>query len=161
MHLNDNDQARWNAVTADAHLLERQDPHLKIKTEFRMSDPQIKTWMQDVLAPSLMEAEEGVATCLASVESERDAVVRALKVNIIEHWWDMFPKKTPKDVVAHFRDNGVETDTLRHMVVESHYPPEHSQADIDRIRHEIAEEHGIDPEDIIVELDGMDKPTVH
>lgn len=161
MHLNDKDQARWNEMTADAHLLERKDPHMKLKTEFRMSDPEIKTWMQDVLAPSLMDGEAGVALCMASVEKEQDTVLRALKVNLIEHWWNIFGTKTPEDVVSQFKNNGMEKDTLRHMVLDNHFPPEPNMDQIENIRLALAEEHGLDPEDIVVEMDGMDVPTYH
>lgn len=161
MHLRENEQARWNAMTADAQALERQDPHLKIKIEFRMSDPAIKKWMTDVLAPSLMDGEAGVTACLNSIEEEKDTVVRALKISILQHWWTIFDTKTPADVVSHFKNHGVEKDTLQHMVIDSHFPPETTADQIEQIRQAIAEQNGVDPEDIIVEFDGDDVPTRH
>lgn len=153
MHLHGNEKERWTTMANAVAVIQRQDPHFKVKTEFRMGDPLIKEWVQDVLAPSLLDGDAGVIACLLSVEAEADAVARALKIELTEQWWGNFDAETPADVVVYLKTQGIEKDALQHALIDTHFPPVSTPELLQQVKETFAAAHGLDPDDIDVQSD--------
>lgn len=127
--------------------LHETDPFMTEKFQFQNDNPNMKNWTDTILAPSLLNAQEGMQACIDSINNEADDFLKLCKFIYTYKVWDQFGDADSYEVALDLATQGYTSNTLavsiRRMLfneIDAEY--------INKLKEVVADELGFDSSEV-------------